>query len=73
MRLTIFEIFELNLQILTSTNPWEALTRITRTGCAFMAAGTNRLRKDEMAMAVPKIRLAGKMEAKKPPGTWVIK
>lgn len=53
----------------TSTNPWVIRTRMTKAGLMVTAPGTKRLRNAEVAIAVPKILLAGNREAKKPPGT----
>lgn len=54
---------------LTSTKPCIVLTIIKTIGCRLLAPGTNKLRNDEQKIAVPKILLAGYLDAKKPPGT----
>lgn len=60
----------LHSQVLTSTSPCSTRIRMMTSGIS-NAPGRNKLRKAEQAMAVPKILLAGKTDAKKPPGTWV--
>jgi len=37
-----------------------------------VAAGMRRLRQDERKMAVPKSLFAGNLEARNPPGSWVM-
>lgn len=54
---------------LTSTKPCIVLTIIKTIGCKLLAPGTSKLRNDEQKIAVPKILLAGYLDAKKPPGT----
>lgn len=56
---------------LTSTKPCIVLTIIKTIGCRLLAPGTNKLRKDEQKIAVPKILFAGYLDAKNPPGTCV--
>lgn len=58
---------------LTSTSPCIIRTKMMTNGSRFNAPGTSKLRNDEHAMAVPKIRFAGNMDARKPPGTCVTK
>lgn len=37
-----------------------------------IAAGTNIFKRADVQIAAPKIRFAGKTEARNPPGIWVI-
>lgn len=58
---------------LTSTKPCITLMQMRNPGLCAMAKGTNKFKKDDVAMAVPKIKFAGYFAAKKPPGTCVTK
>ena len=41
-------------------------------GSHIVAAGTNRFRQDERNIAVPNSLFAGNLEARNPPGSWVM-
>lgn len=58
---------------LTSTKPCATFSSTTAVGPIAMAPGIAMLKTADIAIAAPKILLAGYIEAKNPPGTCVIR
>lgn len=58
---------------LTSTNPWATFKMTTAAGPTDIAPGIAMLKIADVTIATPKILFAGYMEARKPPGTWVMR
>lgn len=71
---SLFEHLNIYDQFLTSTKPWQTRTTITAyTLVMLIAPGKSRFKRDDVKIAVPKIRFDGKNEERKPPGIWVMR